>query len=52
MINVCGSNIYCCFRVKGKKVSKGKTGGVNKSAGPGLLTVQSKKPTISNKIHL
>jgi hypothetical protein len=52
MMIVLETNIYCCFRVKGKKVSKGKTGGVNKNAGPGLLSVQSKKPTVSNKIHL
>ncbi|XP_023724702.1 Bloom syndrome protein homolog isoform X2 [Cryptotermes secundus] len=37
---------------KGKTACKGKTGGENKSAVPGLLTVQSKKPTISNKIQL
>jgi bloom syndrome protein len=40
------------YTAKGKKGLKGKTGGVNKSAGPGLMTVQSKKPTISNKIQL
>jgi hypothetical protein len=42
----------CYFRTKGKTASKGKTGGVNKNAVPGLLAVQSKKPTISNKIQL
>jgi len=41
-----------CFRAKGKTACKGKNGGVSKSGTPGLLTVQRKKSTVSNKIEL